>query len=64
MEGVKIIGNAYKLIKPLFQVRNYFYAQGNGHFIQFAALPKTMKSRTLRLYPEWDLVCLRKLGSF
>jgi hypothetical protein len=29
MEGIKIIGNAYKLVKPLFQVRSYFYAQGN-----------------------------------
>jgi hypothetical protein len=28
MEGIKIIGNSYKIVKPLFQVRSYLYAQG------------------------------------
>jgi hypothetical protein len=27
MEGIKIIANAYKIVKPLFQVRSYLYAQ-------------------------------------
>jgi hypothetical protein len=28
MEGARIIANAYKIVKPLFQVRSYLYAQG------------------------------------
>ena len=30
LEGSKIIANAYKIVKPLFQVRSYMYAQGNN----------------------------------
>lgn len=28
-DGVKVIANAYRILRPLFQVRNYLYAQGN-----------------------------------
>jgi hypothetical protein len=31
MEALKIIANSYKIVKPLFQVRSYLYAQGNSH---------------------------------
>jgi hypothetical protein len=28
-DSIKLIGNAYQIVKPLFQVGSYFYAQGN-----------------------------------
>lgn len=36
LEGAKIIANAYKIIKPLFQVRSYLYAQGTPLRMQCA----------------------------
>jgi hypothetical protein len=27
-DGAKVIANAYRILRPLFQVRNYLYAQG------------------------------------
>jgi hypothetical protein len=32
LEGMKIIANSYKIIKPLFQVRSYLYAQGTSTY--------------------------------
>jgi len=32
-DGVKVIGNAYRILRPLFQIRNYLYAQGKSLFM-------------------------------
>lgn len=44
MEGAKIIANSYKIVKPLFQVRSYLYAQGTPPLTQSAASRIIMKS--------------------
>lgn len=39
----RIIGNAYKIVKPLFQVRSYLYAQRKSFPPQCAASATTTK---------------------
>lgn len=38
VENIKIIANSYKILRPLFQVKSYLYAQGNGKFILVCSL--------------------------
>jgi hypothetical protein len=46
-EGIKIIADSYKIIKPLFQVRSYLYAQGKFYHTQSAPSKITMKLTVL-----------------
>jgi hypothetical protein len=48
-ESIKLIGNSYQIVKPLFQVGSYFYAQGKIPLTQSAASPTTMRSLTPHL---------------
>jgi len=43
MEGLRIIADSYQVIKPLFQVRSYLYAQGILLSTQFAVSTITIR---------------------
>ena len=44
MDGSKMIGDSYRIVKPLFQTKGYLYAQSNPLTTQSVASKITMPS--------------------
>ena len=42
MQNIKAIGKNYRVIRPLFQINSYLYAQGTNQLTQYAPKKITM----------------------
>ncbi len=64
MKNIKIIAQRYKIIKPLFKVNNYLYAQSILYLILVCYL-KTFQvlNAAIVLFFSYYLVSVRKLGT-
>ena len=50
-ENIKIIANSYKILRPLFQVKSYLYAQGTSFPILVCSLKNNYALSNVAIVP-------------